>query len=72
MNEDDPPLPPHRRMKRILNRDRQEIENAAHADILKAAAGEGTTDEKIANMNSLTDIAYRLVKRHLRINKPEK
>ncbi len=74
MSEDQPPHP-HRRMKRILNRDRQEIVDAAHANILKVVTEDGTDDEKIEKMNSLAEIAYRLTKRVLRIDlndKPKK
>lgn len=72
MNEEDPPLHPHRRMKRILNRDRQQLVDSAHADLLKVVTEEGTDDEKIEKMNSLAEIAYRLGKRILRINLDEK
>lgn len=72
MGEDDQPLHPHRRMKRILHRDRQQIVDSAHADILKVVTEEGTDDEKIEKMNSLADIAYRLTKRVLKIDLNEK
>lgn len=55
----------YRRTKKILNRDRQQLADAAHKRILDVVTEEGpdNADEKIAKMKSLADIAYRLLNR---------